>query len=83
LVNEQSGKPSAEAKDITYRQVREFFTKFNNIYGATDCKDLLNCDISTPEGFEIHRTGGHVDKCVGFIETALEILDGMLEEAKS
>jgi len=80
LVNEQSGKLMAEAKDITYRQVREFFKRFNEKYSATECKILLDCDISTPEGFAKHIQDDHVNLCVGFIETALEILDGMLED---
>ncbi|MEI6089731.1 MAG: C-GCAxxG-C-C family protein [bacterium] len=80
LVNEQSGKPSAEVKDITYRQVREFFSKFNEKYDTTECSELLDCDISKAEGFEMHKQGNHVNLCVGFIESALEILDGMLVE---
>jgi len=82
LVNEQSGKPSAEAKDITYRQVCEFFTRFDEKYSTTECKELLDCDISTPEGFEIHKQGEHINQCVGFIENSLEILDEMLNEKK-
>ncbi len=79
FANDQSGKPAAEVRNLTYKQVKEMFAKFNEIYGSTTCKDLLQCDISTPEGFEIHRTGAHVDKCVGFIETAIDILDDMLK----
>lgn len=80
LVNEQSGKPGDEAQDLTYRQVRKFFTRFNEKFSTTECKILLDCDISTPEGLEIHLSGGHVDKCVGFIEASLDILDGMLKK---
>ncbi len=58
-----------------YQAVQDFFMEFKKVHGATTCKDLLNCDISTPEGFDIHKRGDHKAMCLSFIETAVGILE--------
>lgn len=67
------------AKESTYQSVRDFCTKFKEMHGAISCKELLDCDISTPEGFELHKKGCHIEKCFRYIETSIEILDDMLK----
>jgi len=37
-------------KDKTYEMIRTFINKFNSIHGSIACRELLDCDISTPEG---------------------------------
>jgi C_GCAxxG_C_C family probable redox protein len=68
------------AKELTYKNVHDFFTRFTNINGSVICRDLLNCDISTPEGLELHKKGCHTEKCFRYIETSMEILDNMLKD---
>jgi C_GCAxxG_C_C family probable redox protein len=68
------------AKDLCYKSVQELFTQFTKIHGSTACKDLLNCDISTHEGFEIHKKGEHSQMCLGFIETVIDILGDMIRK---
>ena len=47
-----------EAKQKTYRLVREFAEKFKARNGSLVCKDLLGCDISTPDGFDKMKSLG-------------------------
>jgi hypothetical protein len=67
------------AKEMTYKDVRDFFAHFTKIHGSVTCKDLLKCDISTPEGFELHKNGCHKEMCYRYIESSMEILDKMLK----
>jgi C_GCAxxG_C_C family probable redox protein len=67
----------SETKAACYQSVQDFFGKFVKIHGATACKDLLGCDISSPEGFELHKSGLHKEMCLGFIKSAVDILDKM------
>lgn len=41
-----------QAKEETYEQVREFARRFNDCHGSLVCRELLGCDLSTPEGFQ-------------------------------
>jgi len=66
------------AKERTYHSVQDFFADFKKIHGSVSCRELLDCDISTPEGLALHQTGCHREKCNRYIESAIEILDGML-----
>lgn len=68
-----------EAKQKSYRLIREFAEKFKARNGSTICRDLLGCDISTQEGFEeMKRKGLHGTVCVKAVRGACEILDEML-----
>lgn len=69
-----------EAKQKTYRLVREFAETFKARNGALACKDLLGCDISTPDGFEeMKRKGLHGTVCVKMVRDACDLLDAMQE----
>jgi len=69
-----------EAKEKTYRLVREFTELFKAKNGALGCKELLGCDISTPGGFEAMKSQGlHAKVCSKAVHDACEILDAMLQ----
>jgi C_GCAxxG_C_C family probable redox protein len=69
-----------EAKEKTYRAIREFAEQFKAKHGALVCKDLLGCDISTPEGFgEMKKLGLHEKVCTKLVRDACEILDELLK----
>lgn len=71
-----------EAKQKTYRLVREFTGRFKARHGSAVCRDLLGCDISTAEGFEeMKQKGLHEQVCAKLVRDACEILDEMLETA--
>lgn len=67
-----------EAKEAIYARVRQFAERFKARNGSADCRDLLSCDISTPEGLRHAReTGLFKQKCPKFVQDACEILDGL------
>lgn len=46
-----SGEDKA-AKDGSYECIREFAKKFEQRRGSITCRDLLECDISTSQGYQ-------------------------------
>jgi C_GCAxxG_C_C family probable redox protein len=45
-----SPKADREAKEAAYTRVREFAERFKAAHGSLVCRELLGCDLSTPEG---------------------------------
>lgn len=69
-----------EAKEKTYRLVREFAEQFRAKNGSLVCKDLLGCDISSPEGFETMKQKGlHQSVCTKLVRDACDLLDEILD----
>ena len=76
------GKTCAEdeqSKEKTYSLVKEFVEKFRSRNGSIVCKELLGCDISTPEGRELAREKGlFITICPKFVQDAAEIVEQIL-----
>jgi C_GCAxxG_C_C family probable redox protein len=68
-----------EEKQITYEKVREYISRFGEKNGSIHCADLLECDISTPEGFEKAKEEDlMVTVCEDLVVDAARILEEML-----
>jgi len=69
----------AAARDKTYALVRELIARFTAKHGGVKCRDLLGCDIGTPEGqkradeLKLHQT-----KCEDFVRDAAALLEELL-----
>ncbi len=73
----QAEKPQ-ENKDRVYQLIREFDEKFTRIYGSTACKELLGCDLNTPEGSAAaNERGLFTTLCPKFVKGAVEIVERM------
>jgi C_GCAxxG_C_C family probable redox protein len=65
----------------TNRLVKEFSDRFKSLNGSIVCRELLGCDLSTPDGLKTF-----VDKklrdtlCSKFVRDAAEIVEQLLEE---
>ncbi len=69
------------AKEKTYELVREFVKKFKNRNGTIKCKDLIKCDISTPEGRDLAMKKDIFRIiCPKFVQDSAEILEQLLKE---
>jgi hypothetical protein len=73
-------KPDDEAaKEKTYRLVREFVHRFEQRHGTTLCRQLINADISTPEGLQAAKDKGLLTTtCPTFVKSAVEVLQELL-----
>lgn len=72
------GHTSAKAlrkKESVYLLTREFLEAFRVRNGSTVCKELLGCDLSTPEGFEKAKANDyHHTRCPKFVRDAAAIV---------
>jgi C_GCAxxG_C_C family probable redox protein len=67
------------AKENTYRLVREFTARFQAQHGSILCRELLGCDIGTPDGLaQAKERGLFGTRCPMLVRTAAEILEQML-----
>jgi hypothetical protein len=52
---------------------------FESQFGALACRDLLGCDISTPEGFRQAKRARATSRCPEFVAWSCDRLAEMLE----
>jgi C_GCAxxG_C_C family probable redox protein len=68
-----------QAKEHTYQQVRALVQRFKARHGTVICRELLGCDISTPEGLKQAKAQQfHSAICPKFVRDAGEILQDLL-----
>lgn len=69
-----------DSKEEAYRKVEEFIGEFQKRNGSLRCKELLDSDISTPQGLQsAHDQQLFTTRCPRFIADTVEILDQLLE----
>ncbi len=70
-----------KSHEKTNRLVKEFSDRFKSLNGSIVCRELLGCDLSTPDGLKTF-----VDKklrdilCSKLVRDAAEIVEQLLEE---
>ena len=70
-----------KARENAYAVVREFAHRFKERNVSVLCRDLLNCDISTPEGMQRAKEEGLIKQaCPKFVKDSAEILDQLIEQ---
>lgn len=70
------GDPAAAAgpKEHVYGLVNSFVEEFRGLHGSILCKELLGCEIGTPEGMAEAKEKGLFDTvCVRFVRDAVDI----------
>jgi len=69
-----------EAKQQTSRNVRALAERFTERHGTITCKELLGCDVGTPEGAQHFKENDFRNtRCPHFVAAAAAILDDILE----
>lgn len=78
------GGPDAdthEGRAEAAARVADFADRFKNRNGSLTCRDLLGCDVTTPEGAkQAHERNLFQTTCVKMVEDASEILEEMAAE---
>ena len=68
-----------KTKETTYALVREFMKRFIARNGSVECKVLLGCDLSTPEGIRTAKDKNLVSTiCPKMVQQAAEILEDLI-----
>ena len=72
---------NASRKEATYALIQEFSKKFKQIYGTTDCKTLIRCDLKTEEGHKYAKENNLFETvCEKCIKDSIEILNQLIEK---
>ena len=73
-------KGDKDARDKTYDFINQFSNRFNQEFGSLICKELLDCDINTPEGKLFYEENNFFEtKCFQYVKKAAEILEELLK----
>jgi C_GCAxxG_C_C family probable redox protein len=63
-----------ESKEHVYGLVRSLVEEFRGLHGSILCRELLGCEIGTPEGMAEAREKGLFDTlCVRFVRDTVDI----------
>jgi C_GCAxxG_C_C family probable redox protein len=75
---------TAEGRTEVYAHVVEFTKRFRERHGSLVCRQLLECDISTPEGMQQAKDRNlFMTTCVKLVEEAATILEEMEAERQA
>lgn len=67
-------------REKTYERCRRLLEQFRCLHGSILCRDLLGCDLSTPEGLAHARdTGLTRTQCPPLVRDAVRIALGLLQ----
>jgi C_GCAxxG_C_C family probable redox protein len=82
LIGLKHGGTSGEdrrAKEKTFEAVREFANRFRCRNGTLVCRELLGCDISTPDGFQTAKEKKlSATVCPKLVRDAAEIVEELI-----
>jgi C_GCAxxG_C_C family probable redox protein len=74
-------KEDDEARETTYRLVRDFAKAFQTVHGTLSCRDLLGCDLTTTEGHDYYLANNlRETKCVQYVRESARWVETMLFE---
>lgn len=67
-----------ELKAESYSSVKELSRRFVAEYNTTQCKDLIGCDLNTPEGSAKFKEEKIMETvCAGCVKKAVEIVEAI------
>jgi C_GCAxxG_C_C family probable redox protein len=67
------------ARESTSARVRRFVTEFERRHGSSECRELLGCEIDTPDKRQAAREAGLFARvCPPLVRSAAEILEDVL-----
>jgi C_GCAxxG_C_C family probable redox protein len=71
----------SRAKLVTNRAIQQLVSRFEARHGSVACRDLLGCDIDTPDKRQIARERGlFTTLCPALVRSGAELLDELLAE---
>lgn len=72
---------ACEEKERAAACAAAFRREFERRHGSCMCRDLLGCDLSKPDQAAQARASGKLlDACPAFVESAVELLDDLLDD---
>ncbi len=73
-----------QAKEETYTYAKRFLLEFASRHKFTRCRDLLGCDIDSPDKRAQAKEAGLFEMlCPGFVRDAVQIVETLIEPSKA
>lgn len=70
-----------EAKAKALEKVNALREAFEKEFGTLSCKELLNCDLSTPKGIEFAKENALFEtRCPLYVKRSVELIEELLDE---
>lgn len=74
-INLLTGRNSPQDSiDENYALIQEFLHTFENKFGSTNCKALIECDLNTEEGQLRFRENDKIMQCYEYVEEATRLV---------
>jgi C_GCAxxG_C_C family probable redox protein len=70
----------ADPVDKSYAPVQNFVKQFENMFGSTNCRQLINCDLGTEEGRQKFTTDNIIVTCKNFTTEATRMVLSIIDE---
>ncbi|MBN2028276.1 MAG: C_GCAxxG_C_C family protein [Actinobacteria bacterium] len=67
-------------RDADYAAVRTLLDSFADSFGSTNCRELLGCDLGTPEGQAFYKKSNLSRRCRRYTEEAARMVAALLDE---
>lgn len=81
MYNSKIYSDNTDLKNATYRMIRQFDTKFKSVHSTTNCKALIQCDLSSDEGHAYAVENKLFEKiCEKCIADAVGIVEELIAE---
>ncbi len=71
---------TAETPDKCYGAVQQFKAAFTGRFGTENCRELLDCDLSTIEGRDAFQQRNLRSQCQGYVEAVPDLVLAALGE---
>jgi len=66
--------------ETAYALIKDFNKEFISLHGSTQCKELIGCDLSTPEGeAEAHNRNVFTNICPNLVRDSARIVETILK----
>ena len=83
LNHARQGDSRGEIKERLYGCVQDFVKEFKSRNKSIKCKDLLGCDLSTPEGRKTFKKKDLINtSCVKYVQDAAEIIEKLIDKSR-
>ena len=70
----------ADPLDKSYPPVQKFVKEFENMFGSTNCRQLIDCDLGTEEGRKKFTADNIIIQCKIFTAEATKMVMAIIDE---
>jgi len=80
IFNGQKYTENGVKKIMTYSMIQDFNSKFVARHKTTNCRELLNCDMTTEDGLNYLKENNlHEKVCEKCIRSAIQIINALID----